>query len=92
MILYNAPWPTEVIAAVRAAAGGAARARRMPLGLLTDSTAFAAGGWRAVTVSHGSLATLRRVHTPADSLAALRGTRVDDVAGILASALEALAT
>jgi hypothetical protein len=64
----------------------------MPPGLLTDSTALAAAGWQAVTVSHGSLATLRRVHTSRDSLAALRGTAIDDVAGILARAAEALAT
>jgi hypothetical protein len=94
VIMYNQPAPRDVIAAVRNAtpAGATARARRMPLGLLTDSTALAANGWRAVTVSHGSLKTLRRIHTPTDSLAALRGTRIDFVADILARAAEALAT
>ncbi|MEO8623692.1 MAG: M28 family peptidase [bacterium] len=94
VIMYNQPAPHDVIAAVRdaAPAGVCVRARHMPLGLLTDSTAFAANGWRAVTVSHGSLRTLRRIHTPADSLAALRGTQIDGVADILARAAEALAT
>ncbi len=95
VIMYNAPAPDDVVAAVRAAAallGAPARARRMPLGLLTDSTALAAGGWRAVTVSHGSLRTLRRVHTSDDSLANLRGTSIDRVASILARAAEALAS
>ena len=94
VIMYNQRAPQDLVAAVRAAAPPhmRARARRMPLGLLTDSTALAAAGWQAVTVSHGSLATLRRVHTSRDSLAALRGTAIDEVAGILARAVEALAT
>jgi hypothetical protein len=62
----------------------------MPLGLLTDSVAFADAGWETVTVSRGSLATLRRIHTPADSLARLRGDGIDEVATLLAGALEAL--
>jgi len=43
-------------------------------------------------VSHGSLASLRRVHTKRDSLANLRGTAIDDVSVILARAAEALAS
>ncbi len=94
VILHDRRAPPDVIAAVRAAApaGTHVRARRMPLGLLTDSTALAANGWAAVTVSHGSLATLRRVHRPADNLSALRGTSIDAVADLLARAAEALAT
>jgi hypothetical protein len=94
VIMYNQSAPNDVIDAVRAVtpARVPARAMRMPLGLLTDSTALAAAGWSAVTVSHGSLATLRRIHTPNDSLATLRGTRINDVADILARAAEALAT
>jgi hypothetical protein len=63
----------------------------MPLGLLTDSVALADRGWTTATVSRGSFATLRRVHTPADSLAALRGDGTDEVASLLARAAEALA-
>ena len=92
VILYNKRLPLEVVDAVRTAASRPAKVRRMPLGLLTDSTALAHAGWRAVTVSHGSLATLRRVHTSNDSVAMLRGTAIDDVADILARAAEALAS
>ncbi|MDQ2665998.1 MAG: M28 family metallopeptidase [Gemmatimonadota bacterium] len=96
VIMYNQPAPARVIAAVQHAVRSAGTecgwARRMPLGLLTDSTAFAGAGWEAVTVSHGSLATLRRVHSASDSLAHLRGTSIGLVAHVLARAAEALAT
>jgi hypothetical protein len=92
VIMYNGRMPTDVVTAVRDASPPRARVRRMPLGLLTDSTALSDAGWRAVTVSHGSLASLRRVHTKRDSLANLRGTSVDDVSVILARAAEALAS
>jgi hypothetical protein len=92
LIMYNRRIPTDVVTALRNASPRPARVRRMPLGLLTDSTALADAGWRTVTVSHGSLATLRRVHTSSDSLANLRGTSVDDVSAILARAAEALAS
>jgi hypothetical protein len=92
VIMYNGRIPTDVVSAVRDASSRPTRVRRMPLGLLTDSTAFADAGWRAVTVSHGSLASLRRVHTKRDSLANMSGTSVDDVSVILARAAEALAS
>lgn len=91
VIMYNDAAPEELVGAVRRAATRPVVARRMPLGLLTDSTALAHAGWRTVTVSHGSLATLRRIHTERDSLANLRGTKIDEVAVILARAAEALA-
>jgi hypothetical protein len=92
VIMYNGRMPTDVVAAVRSASSRPARVRRMPLGLLSDSTAMADRGWSAVTVSHGSLATLRRVHTPSDSLGFMVGSSVDDVSVILARAAEALAS
>jgi Peptidase family M28 len=92
VIMYNRRMPTDVVAAVRAASSHPVRVRRMPLGLLTDSTALTDAGWSAVTVSHGSLATLLRVHTTRDSLAFLVGSSVDDVSVILARAAEALAS
>ena len=94
VITYNGSAPTRLISALGAATAGSAaasRARRMPLGLLTDSTAFAAAGWEAVTVSYGSLVTLRRVHTSRDSLEQLRGSSIASVADLLARAVEALA-
>ncbi|MEO8336408.1 MAG: M28 family peptidase [bacterium] len=92
VIMYNRRMPTDVVTAVRNASSRPANVRRMPLGLLTDSTALADAGWRTVTVSHGSLATLRRVHTTRDSLANMRGSSIDDVSVILARAAEALAS
>ena len=95
VIMYNRPAPARVLAVMRDAAhsarSGRVRARVMPLGLLTDSTALAAAGWQAVTVSHGSLATLGRVHSSRDSLQNLRGSSIDHVADVLARAAGVLA-
>lgn len=91
LIMFNSEAPRRVVDAVRAASLGAARARRMPLGLLTDSSALASRGWDAVTVSRGSFATLRRIHSEADALERLDGTSIDSVGSILARAAEALA-
>ncbi len=95
VIMYNRPAPRRVLAAVQGAAhaeGGTPQcARMMPLGLLTDSTALAAAGWQAVTVSHGSVATLGRVHTSRDSLANLRGSSIALVADVLARSAAVLA-
>lgn len=90
-IMYSGAAPTPLIQRLEAVAPRPLRVRRMPLGLLTDSSALAERGWTTVTVSRGSLATLRRVHTRGDSLAALRGDGIDDVATLLARAVEALA-
>ena len=90
-IMHGANPPADVIAAIQCVSPRQARVRRMPLGLLTDSVALADAGWRAVTVSRGSFASLRRVHTPGDSLARLRGIGVDETATVLARAAEALA-
>ena len=90
-IMYSGRRPQSLIDALRNVAAAPPRVRRMPLGLATDSVAFAERGWNAVTVSRGSFATLRRVHTSSDSLATLRGDGIDDVALLLARAVEALA-
>jgi hypothetical protein len=90
-IMYSGAAPTPLIQTLQAVTPRALRVRRMPLGLLTDSVALADDGWTAATVSRGSLATLRRVHTGADTLANLRGDGIDEVALLLARAVEALA-
>lgn len=89
-IMHGSNPPAEIIDAVVRAAPRAPSVRRMPFGLLTDSVALADRGWRAVTVSRGSLASLRRVHTASDSLDALRGTGITGTATVLARAAEAL--
>ena len=90
-IMHGSNPPIEVLTAVQRVAPRRPRVRRMPLGLLTDSVALTDRGWRAVTLSRGSFASLGRVHTPHDSLDALKGTGVDEMAGVLARAAEALA-
>jgi hypothetical protein len=92
VIMFNKREPSALVNAIRAASSESVRVRRMPLGLLTDSTALNDAGWDTVTVSHGSLETLRRIHTTRDSLASLHGTAVDRVATILARAAEVLAS
>ena len=81
----------ELMGAIRAAAEEPARVRRMPLGMLLDSVALTDAGWRSVTVSRGSFASLRRVHTREDSLQYLRGDGIAKTARALARAAEALA-
>jgi hypothetical protein len=90
-IMYSGMPSIEVIDAIRGAAQEPTRVRRMPLGLLLDSVALADAGWRSVTVSRGSLASLRRVHTRSDSLRRLRGDGIHRTASVLAHAAEALA-
>lgn len=89
-IMHGSSPPTDVIDVVRSAAARDVHVRRMPLGLLTDSVALADRGWRAITISRGSFASLRRVHTPHDSLETLRGTGIHETATVLARAAEAL--
>ncbi len=74
---------TPEVARALGAAGGDARVRRIPPGLLVDAVALAAAGWGAVTVSKGTWATLARVHTRRDTLAQLRGDGVAQAAGLL---------
>ena len=72
-------------------AAGEVRVLRMPPGMLLDSVAFASAGWSAATLSHGSMRTLKRVHTRRDTLAVLAGTQVDPMGWVLARAAETLA-
>lgn len=65
--------------------------RRMPPGLLTDSVALSARGWKSVTISHGSAATLGRVHSSRDSLKQLSGVAIEIVGNVLLIALECIA-
>jgi hypothetical protein len=90
-IMFSRAAPTPLIRTLEELAPRPARVMRMPLGLLTDSVALADRGWSTVTVCRGTVASLRRVHTSRDSLAALRGDGIDEVATLLARAVEALA-
>jgi hypothetical protein len=90
-ILYSGIPSMDLMGAIRDAADEPARVRRMPLGLLLDSVALTEAGWKSVTVSRGSFASLHRVHTRDDSLRHLRGDGIARTARVLARAAEALA-
>lgn len=88
MAMYSGRPPRALLdGVVRAAATVRVpcRSRRLPLGILTDSVAFADAELAAVTFSRGSLASLARVHTRRDDLARLRGTGIADVAALIAA-------
>ena len=58
--------------------------RRLLPGVLVDGVALADAGWQVITISHGSLRTLGRIHTPSDSRAALRGDAIPAAAALIA--------
>ena len=89
-IMYTRSRPAAIVDAVQGATSKVS-VRRMPPGLLLDSVAFADRGWSAATVSHGSMRTLARVHTPFDSLEILQGRAIEPMSVVLARAAEALA-
>lgn len=90
-IMYSGRAPAALVEVMRGASPVPVAVRRMPPGLLTDSVALADHGWRALTLSRGSWATLGRVHTRHDSLDHLTGRGIADAATLLANAVEALA-
>ncbi len=71
LIMHSGRPQTELVQALEHGAASPLDVRRMPPGLMTDSVALAGRGWSTVTVSHGSAATLGRVHSRRDSLANL---------------------
>ncbi len=88
LVMHSARRPARLLDAVAAGAerdGIGYRARRLPLGVLTDSVAFADAGYPSVTFSRGSRTSLLRVHTRRDDLRRLRGTGIADVAGLMAA-------
>lgn len=61
------------------------RVRRSLPGVLFDAVAFADEGWPAATVSRGTLRSLARVHTRADTLDRIYGTGVEHTARFIAA-------
>jgi len=91
--MYSGREPSAVLRALAAAAAGAAqplRARRLVPGILTDGVALADAGWAVATLSRGTRATLRRIHTPRDDLTHLAGRGIEPAARVLAAAATAL--
>jgi hypothetical protein len=88
-VMFSGQRPDALIATLTRAASREQeqlRVIRLIPGVLTDSVAFAAAGWRTATLSRGSLRTLRRIHTMADDAAAMRGTSIAGAARVLAGA------
>lgn len=92
--MYSRRAPAALLAALDEAAratGQRITARRLVPGILTDGVALADAGWAVVTVSRGTRGTLRRIHTPADDLAALDGRGIAPTGRLLATAAMVLA-
>ena len=69
------------------------RLRIIPLipGVLVDGVALGDAGWETITMSHGTLSTLRIIHTRRDSADRLRGEGAAAGARVLARAARTLA-
>jgi hypothetical protein len=80
----------RVLFAARAEDPQATSIRPLP-GVLTDSVAFLAAGWKTVTLGRGNLRTLNRIHTVRDNLRNMRGTGIPAAARVLARLVEELA-
>jgi len=59
-------------------------------GILADSIAFSDAGWDSLTLSHGNIATLARVHTPRDTRERLHGTGIAKATRLIAATVEEL--
>lgn len=89
--MHTGAVPRSLLAAVGRAAGRigvAVRPRRLLPGVLVDGVALADAGWQVVTLSHGSLRTLGRIHTGRDSRRALRGTALPLAARLIATTVD----
>ena len=62
------------------------RIRGLIPGVLVDAVAFVEGGWEAVTVSRGTMATLLRIHRPSDTAERLSGEGMAEAARVMARA------
>jgi hypothetical protein len=85
--------PRALSAAVREGArttGAGVRERRLLPGILVDGVALADRGWQVVTLSRGTLATLGRIHRPADRAERVGGAGVAEAARVAVAALVAL--
>ncbi|HEV7704645.1 MAG TPA: M28 family peptidase [Gemmatimonadaceae bacterium] len=85
-LIYSGRLPSVLVTML----GGAWPApRRLVPGVLMDGVALSDAGWDVVNVSKGSWRTVSRIHTPRDDLAHLEGSGAEEVATLLAGAIEA---
>ena len=59
-------------------------------GILTDGIAFSDAGWDCLTLSHGNIATLARVHTSRDTRERLNGTGIAKASRLIVATVEEL--
>jgi hypothetical protein len=88
VVMYAGRPPRALLDGVMGAAattGVPCRARRLALGVLTDSVAFGYAGFPSVTFSRGTFASLARVHSKRDDLHRLHGTGIAPVAKLIAA-------
>jgi Zn-dependent M28 family amino/carboxypeptidase len=88
--MYTGAAPRELVAALGRAAHGV-RVRRLVPGILVDAVALADAGWETLTVSKGTVRTLARIHTPADTRGALTGRGVAEAAAVMRAAVAVIA-
>ena len=92
-VMWTRPRARRLEGAFRDVASRTREALRVtPLlpGVLVDGVAFSDAGWEAVTLSRGSLATLRRIHTRADDLEHLDGRGIARAALLLGATVSHL--
>lgn len=89
-LMWTRPRSSRLESALVSAAGEPVRVIPLVPGVLVDGLAFSDAAWEAITVSRGSMATLRRIHTDRDDLNHLRGSGIEMVARALAAAAAAL--
>ena len=85
-VMWTRPRASRLEQALRAATEEPLRVIPLLPGVLVDGLAFSNAGWEAVTLSRGTLGTLRRIHTRGDDLAHLQGTAIATAAHVLARA------
>jgi len=89
VVMYTRARPIRLIERIESAVaetGEMVRTLRLIPGILTDSVALADAGWQTVTLSRGTVRTLRRIHTAQDTLGSMRGTGIAATARVLARA------
>jgi len=90
VLMFTGPRPNRLVSALDGAASSASegiRTLHLIPGILTDSVALASAGWETLTLSRGTLRTLRRIHTSRDTLATMSGKGIDGAATVLARAV-----
>ena len=91
-LMWTRPRAAHLERVMREASRDFSTLRVIPLlpGVLVDGVAFSDAGWDSVTLSRGSLATLRRIHTRGDDLDHLDGRGLSTAALTLSSAANAI--